>query len=225
LIEDLFCYYFPQSVLDPMTGSGTCRDVCATLGIHCHSTDLAEGFDATDSAHFRDVPMVDCVWLHPPYWKMLRFTKDPRCLAEAATYSEFLEQWRRVLINCTSRLNPSGLLMVLVGDGKEDGNYLGMPFRTMQIVEELGFWLAAPEIIRFGHGATSSTKKYSTNFIPRVHDVCFVLRRKAELVKKVSTKIGLDILATPWHGGACFPADRNSNHYTNRILSVFANRL
>ena len=41
-----------------------------------------------------------------------------------------------------------------------------------------GYWLAAPEIIRFGHGATSSSKVYRTSFIPSLHDVCLVLERK-----------------------------------------------
>lgn len=29
-----------------MTGSGTCRDVCEELGIHCWSSDLHQGVDA-----------------------------------------------------------------------------------------------------------------------------------------------------------------------------------
>ena len=35
--------------------------------------------------------------------------------------------------------------------------------------------LAAPEIIRFGHGSTSSKRIDSTSFIPRLHDGCLVL--------------------------------------------------
>src|SRR5262249_28581709 len=40
LIKDLLKYFKPFSVLDPMTGSGTCRDVCNELGIYCWSSDL-----------------------------------------------------------------------------------------------------------------------------------------------------------------------------------------
>src|SRR5258708_3809731 len=35
LIKDLLLFFQPKNVLDPMTGSGTCRDVCAELGIEC----------------------------------------------------------------------------------------------------------------------------------------------------------------------------------------------
>src|SRR6266404_8336537 len=40
LIKDLLRYFKPFSVLDPMTGSGTCRDVCQELGLYCWSSDL-----------------------------------------------------------------------------------------------------------------------------------------------------------------------------------------
>src|SRR5262245_42759247 len=50
LIKDLLLYFRPVVVLDPMTGSGTCRDVCSELGITCLSGDIHAGFDATDAA-------------------------------------------------------------------------------------------------------------------------------------------------------------------------------
>ena len=52
LIKDLLRYFKPFSVLDPMTGSGTCRDVCKELGIYCCSSDLHEGADACDASQF-----------------------------------------------------------------------------------------------------------------------------------------------------------------------------
>src|SRR5262249_10280050 len=35
LIKDLLRYFRPRTVFDPMTGSGTCRDVCDELGLYC----------------------------------------------------------------------------------------------------------------------------------------------------------------------------------------------
>ena len=68
LIKDLLRYFRPFSVLDPMTGSGTCRDVCKELGLYCWSSDLHQGHDATDPSQFpRDC--FDFCWLHPPYWR------------------------------------------------------------------------------------------------------------------------------------------------------------
>jgi hypothetical protein len=67
-----------------------------------------------------------------------------------------------------------------MGDGKHEGRYLGLPFHTLNAVVVEGYWLAAPEIIRFSHGTTSSGRVYRTAFIPRLHDVCLVLEMKHE---------------------------------------------
>ena len=69
LIKDLLRYYRPKRVLDPMTGSGTCADVCRELGIECLSFDIRQGRDACDPASYEGVGQFDFVWLHPPYWR------------------------------------------------------------------------------------------------------------------------------------------------------------
>jgi hypothetical protein len=159
-----------------MTGGGTCRDVCRELGIRCVSLDLRAGFDACDPEAFHALGRFDFVWLHPPYWRMVRYGDDPRCLSNAPTLGDFLRRLRLVFGNCRSVLAPGGKIGVLMGDGKHEGEYLGLPFRTLRVAAAEGLWLASPEIIRFSHGATSSARHYSGAFIPRLHDVCFVLK-------------------------------------------------
>lgn len=179
LIRDLCLYYKPRRVLDPMTGSGTCRDVCNELGIACTSLDLRAGIDASSANAFQELGKFDFVWLHPPYWKMVHWSNDPRCLANAPTLGDFLQRLRSVIRNCASVLEPGGVLAVLMGDYRDRGNYLALPFRTMNIAAAEGLELAAPEIIRFSHGTTSARQsEYAFSFIPRLHDVCLVLRQK-----------------------------------------------
>jgi len=180
LIRDLLQFFRPRRVLDPMSGGGTCRDVCEDLGIACRAFDLRSGFDATSAESFRELGTFDFVWLHPPYWRMIRYGKDERCLSNAPTLDDYLAQLQAVLRNCATVLAPRGRIAVLMGDGKHDGEYLGLPFRTMNIAAAEGLWLACPEIVRFSHGATSSSKVYRTSFIPRLHDVCLVLKRRGE---------------------------------------------
>ncbi len=159
-----------------MQGGGTCGDVCKELGIAYEGRDLRAGFDATRAESFDGLGKFDFVWLHPPYWQMIRYNEsDRRCLSNAPTMDAFLTALRSVFRNCRGVLSERGKLAVLMGDGKNDGRYLGLPFRTLNAAEAEGYWLAAPEIIRFGHGATSSAKVYPTSFIPRLHDVCLVL--------------------------------------------------
>ena len=52
LIKDLLQFYRPRRVLDPMEGSGTCRDVCRELRIEYFGGDIRLGFDATDPKSF-----------------------------------------------------------------------------------------------------------------------------------------------------------------------------
>jgi hypothetical protein len=177
LIEDLLRYYRPRRVLDPMQGGGTCRDVCAALGIAYQGLDLRSGFDATSPGAFTGLGQFDFIWLHPPYWKMVRYNDDERCLSNAPTMREFVGRLRLVLRNCLGVLAKGGKLAVLMGDGKHEGRYMALPFRAMRAASLEGYWLAAPEIIRFGHGSTSSAKFYASSFIPRLHDVCLVLER------------------------------------------------
>jgi hypothetical protein len=110
---------------------------------------------------------------------MVRYNAgDPRCLSSAVSVKDFVTDLRAVLRNCRDALTAGGKLAVLMGDGKDRGRYLGLPFRTLNAAAAEGLWLAAPEIIRFSHGATSSGKVYRTAFIPRLHDVCLVLERR-----------------------------------------------
>ena len=179
LIKDLLMYFRPQSVLDPMVGSGTCADVCAELQIPIVTFDLRSGYDATDPDSFKDIGSFDFIWLHPPYWNMIHYSDDPRCLSNARTLDDFLEGLRLVIRNCVSVLRSKGKLAILMGDGKHAGEYLGLPFRTLNLAAEEGLWLACPEIIRFSHGCTSSAKEYNFSFIPRLHDICLVLKQRA----------------------------------------------
>lgn len=181
LIRDLLLYYRPRRVLDPMTGGGTCRDVCRELQIDCLSFDIRSGNDASRPSAFWDAGMFDFIWLHPPYWKMVRWSDDPRCLANAPTVSEFLRRLRRIIRNCVQVLRPEGVIAILMGDFRDHGEYQALPFRTLNLSYAEGLILAAPEIIRFSHGTTSAKhQRYNFSFIPRLHDMCLVLKQATE---------------------------------------------
>src|SRR5277367_1444731 len=68
LIKDLLAYFKPDWVFDPMSGSGTCADVCKELGIPCLSFDIHQGIDACDPAGFGPDATFEFIWCHPAYW-------------------------------------------------------------------------------------------------------------------------------------------------------------
>jgi DNA-binding transcriptional regulator YiaG len=115
LIRDLLLYFKPQSVFNPMTGSGTCRDVCNELATDCWSSDLHENCDACDATQFPRA-CFEFAWIHPPYWRQKLYCDDPRDLSRAPTLEAFLDRYRLLIENVAGALVPSGKLAILMGD-------------------------------------------------------------------------------------------------------------
>lgn len=177
IIRDLLRYFDSKSVLDPMSGSGTCRDVCRELRIPCQTMDIRRGQDAADPISYQGLEPVDFVWMHPPYWKMIRYNEDSRCLSNAKSLDEFLTRMQQVLKNSKSVLTRRGKIAVLIGGFSERGRYQPIPQLIVARAIEIGLWPACTEIIRFQHGNTSSRRSYRSSFIPGLHDTCLVFER------------------------------------------------
>lgn len=177
LIKDLMRFFRPTSVFDPMTGSGTCRDVCKELGIYCWSSDLHEGFDACDVSRFPRECFAFC-WLHPPYWRAKRYTDDPRDLSRTPTLCAFLDRYGLLLRSCAAALAPGGYMAVLMGDYHDrEAGFLPLVYHTKRLAFEAGLRQHTTDIIRFSHGTSSSRRVYPTAIIPGLHDVCMVFER------------------------------------------------
>ena len=99
LIKDLLRYFKPGLVLDPMAGSGTCRDVCEELQIPSMSWDIHDGFDACDPNAFPSGEVFDFIWAHPAYWRQKLYADDPRDLSRSPTLEAFLLRYGRFIRN------------------------------------------------------------------------------------------------------------------------------
>lgn len=178
LIKDLLRYFKPALVWDPMTGSGTCKDVCDELRIACVSTDIRFGDDACDPAPPATTVLFDFIWAHPPYWRQKKYTDDPRDLSAAPTLEAFLERYKRFIRNCESSLAPGGKLAILIGDYSDrEAGYVPLVYHTKRLCFEAALKQTCTDIIRFSHGASSSTKTYRSSFIPGLHDVCLIVEK------------------------------------------------
>jgi hypothetical protein len=177
LIKDLLRYFQPSTVCDPMTGSGTCKDVCDELNIRCWSSDMREGFDACDGSQF-PIEHFDFVWIHPPYWRQKLYTADSRDMSRAATLQEFLDRYRLLIENCAGALDRGGKLAILMGDyADREAGYVPLVFWTKYLAMNAGLRQACTDIIRFSHGASSRRKVYRSSFIPGLHDVCMIFEK------------------------------------------------
>ncbi|HEY4311617.1 MAG TPA: hypothetical protein VGN12_19380 [Pirellulales bacterium] len=178
LIKDLLLYFQPSLVFDPMSGSGTCRDVCDELAIPCISWDIHQGQDACDPVDFPPAETFDFIWAHPPYWRQKLYADDPRDLSRCPTLEEFLRRYGRFIRNSASALKPGGKLVILMGDYPDrEAGFVPLTYHTKRLALACGMIQSCTDIIRFGHGASSSRKIYRTSFIPGLHDTCMVFEK------------------------------------------------
>lgn len=182
LIRDLLLYFRPTSVFDPMHGSGTCADVCGELGILCHSFDLKSGFDACNPDQIAAVARLspfDFAWAHPPYWRQKVYSDHPSDLSTAPTLDAFLCRYERFIGAVTDGLLPGGHFAILMGDYNDrDHGFVPLVFHTKRLAFAAGLTSACTDIIRFSHGASSAKRVYRSSFIPGLHDVCSIFRKR-----------------------------------------------
>jgi len=176
LIKDLLRFYRAGSVYDPMTGSGTCRDVCKELGVYCWSGDIHQGFDACGEPPFSEA--FDFAWLHPPYWRQKLYADDPRDLSRTPSLLAFLDRYALLIERTAGVLAAGGRLAILMGDYSDrEAGFVPLVFYTKLLAFRAGLRQCATDIIRFSHGASSGKKVYRSSFIPGLHDVCVVFRK------------------------------------------------
>jgi hypothetical protein len=181
LIKDLLRYFRAANVFDPMTGSGTCRDVCRELSIPCLSLDIHQGFDAADTSGLQTLngARFDFIWAHPPYWRQKLYAADPRDLSRCVTLDAFLERYATFIKNCADVLSPRGKFAILMGDYCDyEAGFVPLTHHTKRLAFATGLQQHCTDIIRFSHGASSSGKVYRSSFIPGLHDVCMVFEKR-----------------------------------------------
>jgi hypothetical protein len=181
LIKDLLLFFQPNHIADPMSGSGTCRDVCDELAIPCVSFDIHQGYDACDVSGFPTAERYDFIWAHPPYFRQKLYATDPRDLSRAKSFDDFLARYAQFFRNCAKALEPNGKLAILMGDynDRREG-FVPLVFHTKRLAIEAGLRQHCTDIVRFSHGASSSKKTYSSSFIPGLHDICMIFELAEE---------------------------------------------
>jgi hypothetical protein len=178
LIKDLLLYFRPGGmVCDPMSGSGTCQDVCKELGIPCMAWDIHRGVDACDPQGFGS-EVFELIWAHPPYFRQKLYADDPRDLSRAPTLDAFLRRYGQFIRNCALALKPNGKLAILMGDYQDrEAGFVPLTYHTKRLAFAAGLRQHGTDIIRFSHGASSSKKVYRSSFIPGLHDVCTIFEK------------------------------------------------
>ena len=171
--------YGAKRVADPMMGSGTTRDVVAWLNKHQGTdikywgADLKTGFNL----YTRELPShFDLVWLHPPYWNIIRYSDDPADLSSCDDYECFRQRLCLCLERCFRALDLGGRLAVLVGDVRKRGRYTPIVRDVLNMEDELGPIQSV--IIKTQHACRSDWRDYRHMPDVRIrHEYCVVFRR------------------------------------------------
>jgi hypothetical protein len=132
LIRDLLDTYPVTSVLDPMAGSGTTRDVITSLYPHIPvlTYDLRGGYDILDRNSQLKITNdvytttegrgVDMIFFHPPYWNMIHYGSSSRDFSQG-TYPQYLARMQSALTFLSTLLSPTGFIALLLGDLRRRG--------------------------------------------------------------------------------------------------------
>jgi len=93
--------------------------------------------------------LVQFVFLHPPYWDIIKFSKKKNDLSNAKSVEEFLEMFGKVVDNTCSLLENGRYFAVVIGDKYSDGEWIPLGFYTMQEVMKRGFKLKSTIVKNF----------------------------------------------------------------------------
>jgi len=193
LVRDLLLDFKPNSVLDPMAGSGTTKDVCKELGIPCDAFDLRGGFDA--GSLDLGVKRYDLVFLHPPYMAMVRYSDESADLSRIKRLDEYLHRLSEIILRLARHLTKEGYIIILIGNRRKNGKLypLGACLEVL-FLDELQY-----ELIKVQHGVKSMRRygpQYANrNWIPIMHEKVLIFTgfksiTWEELTRRALTALG-----------------------------------
>ena len=84
---------------------------------------------------------VQLLIMHPPYHDIIKFSDDPRDLCNAPGLEDFLDSFEKVVRGTYNFLEKGRFLVVVIGDKYSAGEWIPLGFRTMQVVQSVGYRL------------------------------------------------------------------------------------
>lgn len=92
---------------------------------------------------------VQLVIMHPPYWDIIKFSKNKNDLSNAKTQKIFLNSFGKIIDGVSSVLQKGRYLAVIIGDKYSEGEWIPLAFFTMQEVMKRGYKLKSTIVKNF----------------------------------------------------------------------------
>lgn len=89
------------------------------------------------------------VIMHPPYWDIIKFSKNKKDLSNAKTQKDFLKNFGKIIDGVTPVLQKGRYLTVVIGDKYSNGEWIPLAFNTMQEVLNRGYKLKSTIVKNF----------------------------------------------------------------------------
>jgi DNA modification methylase len=105
--------------------------------------------DFKSELHKRKMKSVQFLIMHPPYWDIVKFSKNKRDLSNAASLNEFLTLFGKTVDATYPVLDKGRYFALIIGDKYSGSNWIPLGFYTMQEVLKRGYSLKSIIIKNF----------------------------------------------------------------------------
>jgi DNA modification methylase len=97
----------------------------------------------------RNIKTVQFLIMHPPYWDIIKFSKNNKDLSNAKSVDEFLRLFGKVVDNTYDILDKNRYFAVVIGDKYSQGEWIPLGFYVMNEVLKRGYILKSIIIKNF----------------------------------------------------------------------------
>ena len=101
----------------------------------------SSSLDFKSELHRRKIFSVQFLIMHPPYWDIIKFSKNKRDLSNTKSLNEFLSAFGKIVDATYPVLDSGRYFALVIGDKYSGGNWIPLGFYTMQEVLKRGYSL------------------------------------------------------------------------------------
>jgi len=128
---------------------------------------------------------VQLLIMHPPYFDIIKFSKNPRDLSNAPSVDKFLEMMNAIVDNASAVLQKNRYFVLVIGDKYSKGEWIPLGFLTMNEILKRGFMLKSIIVKNFEETTAKRNQKELWRYRALVggfyifkHEYIFVFRKK-----------------------------------------------